>query len=78
MQLVCLRSQIPSGTLYPLQYQDEKVLLLDDGETIRAFHRHCPHQNADLIHGHLQDGQLTCPMHRITFNLRQPNSEGYP
>ena len=34
-----------------------------------ACERACPHEQADLSHGHVSEGRLVCPHHAASFDL---------
>ena len=44
------------------------ILIWSDGRAV-ACERACPHEQADLSHGHLSAGRLVCPHHAASFNL---------
>jgi nitrite reductase/ring-hydroxylating ferredoxin subunit len=45
------------------------ILVWNDGRTV-ACERVCPHEQADLGHGHVSGGRLFCPRHAASFDLR--------
>jgi 3-phenylpropionate/trans-cinnamate dioxygenase ferredoxin subunit len=45
------------------------LILVRDGETIHAFERACPHEQADLGLGCVAEGRLFCPRHQAWFGL---------
>ena len=50
----------------------ESVLVVRDGERVRAFHNVCPHRGAILCQGergHAAGGRFTCPYHDWQFGL---------
>jgi NADPH-dependent 2,4-dienoyl-CoA reductase/sulfur reductase-like enzyme/nitrite reductase/ring-hydroxylating ferredoxin subunit len=47
-----------------------KVLLVRDGEDVRAFEGTCPHAKAPLEQGALCEGRIICPWHMATFDAR--------
>ena len=52
------------------------VLFKVDGE-IRAVVNNCPHQHFAMLHeGEMDNGNLTCPMHGWTFDLRTGSAVG--
>ena len=44
------------------------ILIWSDGRAV-ACERACPHEQADLSHGHLSAGRLVCPHHAASFDL---------
>ena len=47
-----------------------KVLLVRDGDDVRAFEGTCPHAKAPLEQGALCEGRIICPWHMGTFDAR--------
>lgn len=45
------------------------ILLIRDGDTVRAVQGLCPHQFARLADGTLSDGWLHCPQHMARFRV---------
>ena len=53
------------------------ILIWNDGRAV-ACERACPHEQADLSHGHLSGGRLVCPHHAASFNLQDGSiSQGW-
>ena len=53
-----------------------RVILLDHpyliaiiGQHVYAIHDTCPHQDASLFQGKIDDEIVTCPLHQAKFNL---------
>jgi apoptosis-inducing factor 3 len=46
------------------------VLIVREGDTVRAFSADCPHAGAPLEEGTICNGRLVCPWHKGTFDLR--------
>lgn len=62
-------SQLPEGELFAVDLGGESVLLVNvDGE-IKAVSETCPHEEAPLSEGYLDDGTLECPWHSSVFDL---------
>ncbi len=47
-----------------------KLLLVREGDDIRAFEGQCPHARAPLHEGALCDGRIICPWHMAAFDAR--------
>jgi NADPH-dependent 2,4-dienoyl-CoA reductase/sulfur reductase-like enzyme/nitrite reductase/ring-hydroxylating ferredoxin subunit len=47
-----------------------KLLLVRDGDSVRAFEGVCPHAKAPLEQGALCDGRIICPWHMGSFDAR--------
>ncbi|WCE03923.1 FAD-dependent oxidoreductase [Pseudoxanthomonas sp. JBR18] len=68
---------IPDGGMRGYAADDQKILILRDGERIRAFQGTCPHAGADLSEGVRCAGRVVCPWHHAAFDttdggLREP------
>ena len=46
-----------------------ELLLVRDGDTVRAVDRRCPHESFPLDHGTVRAGEITCPAHGWRFDL---------
>jgi NADPH-dependent 2,4-dienoyl-CoA reductase/sulfur reductase-like enzyme/nitrite reductase/ring-hydroxylating ferredoxin subunit len=47
---------------------EENILLLRDGDTVRAYGADCPHAGGPLEQGALCNGRIICPWHKGTFD----------
>lgn len=47
-----------------------RVLLVKHDTGVCAYHDRCPHQGYPLSEGELQDGVITCRVHRHSFDAR--------
>lgn len=47
----------------------ETVILVRDGDTVRAFEGKCPHAGAPLAKGAVCNGQIVCPWHKAVFSV---------
>jgi nitrite reductase/ring-hydroxylating ferredoxin subunit len=67
---VCAADEVPEGGTLLVRVEGEPVCLygLEDG--IFATHDRCTHANASLADGFIQDGQIECPIHVGTFDIR--------
>ena len=52
---------------------DEKILLVRDGDTVHAYSADCPHAGAPLEEGALCHGRIICPWHKGTFDVATGN-----
>ncbi|WP_067705145.1 FAD-dependent oxidoreductase [Erwinia sp. ErVv1] len=48
---------------------DTDILLIRDGEAVKAFQAKCPHSGAPLEQGAIYNGRLVCPWHKANFSL---------
>lgn len=54
----------------PITLLGEKIVLIRDGDKVRALHDRCPHRGVPLSLGRRQfDGTISCPYHGWTFDL---------
>ncbi|MEU7858298.1 Rieske 2Fe-2S domain-containing protein [Nonomuraea sp. NPDC049141] len=54
----------------PITLLGEKIVLIRDGDVVRALHDRCPHRGVPLSLGRRQfDGTISCPYHGWTFDL---------
>ena len=51
-----------------VEVDGEKILLVRDGDTVRAFGADCPHAGGPLEEGALCNGHIVCPWHKGTFD----------
>ena len=47
-----------------------ELLLVQEDSKLYLLENRCPHMDAPLLHGRIQNGVIQCPMHRICFDLR--------
>ncbi|WP_321782315.1 FAD-dependent oxidoreductase [Paraburkholderia sp. J94] len=58
---------LPASGMTRVQVENEAVLLVRDGECLRAFQADCPHAGAPLEEGALCNGRIVCPWHKAVF-----------
>ena len=76
---VCSRERLTEQTIVCVNVAGLGVLIVQDGETIYACERACPHEQADLSLGRVADGRLHCPRHLAWFDLADGSmSPGWP
>jgi apoptosis-inducing factor 3 len=68
MRQVAMMSELRDGGLHGVEIDGESVLLLRDGDTVRAFSGKCPHAGAPLDEGALCEGRIVCPWHKSMFS----------
>lgn len=66
---------VPAGaitpdTLHKVKVNGQPVLLTRVGSQLCAFSPVCPHAAANLANGRLIRGQIKCPEHGYTFDIR--------
>lgn len=75
---------IPDGGMRGYELDDRKILILRDGDDIRAFEGSCPHAGAPLAKGVRCAGRVVCPWHHAAFAvddgslIEPPATEGLP
>jgi NADPH-dependent 2,4-dienoyl-CoA reductase/sulfur reductase-like enzyme/nitrite reductase/ring-hydroxylating ferredoxin subunit len=58
------------GDMLGVDIGEQKLLLVRSGEDILAFDGFCPHAGAPLVEGVRCGGQVICPWHKASFDLR--------
>lgn len=53
-----------------LEHEGTRILLIRDGDDVRAFEGACPHAKAPLDKGALCEGRIICPWHMGAFDAR--------
>ena len=59
-----------SDVPHVVELDGTRILLLRDGNEVRAFSATCPHAGAPLEQGAVCDGRLVCPWHKAMFDIR--------
>ncbi len=59
-----------SDVPHAVELDGTRILLLRDGNEVRAFSATCPHAGAPLEQGAVCDGRLVCPWHKAMFDIR--------
>jgi len=62
-------TEIPEGTLVRAMLGTEPLVLVRQGDAIRALHATCAHAGGPLDKGTLVDGCVECPWHQSRFRL---------
>ena len=70
MQKVANRQDVPQDRGLQVEVGGETVVLVRDGEAIRAFAGKCPHAGAKLAEGAVCGGRIVCPWHKSMFSVR--------
>ena len=66
---VARRGDIKPDLPFAATLGERKLVLIDDGRTLRAFAGQCPHAKAPLAKGAICDGKLICPFHKARFDI---------
>ncbi|WP_144142061.1 FAD-dependent oxidoreductase [Paraburkholderia sp. BCC1884] len=56
-----------------VEVEGQAILLIRDGDAVRAYAADCPHAGAPLEQGAICDGRLICPWHKATFDVSTGN-----
>ena len=62
-------TEIPEGQLVGASLGTERLVLLREGDRIRALHAVCAHEGGPLDQGTIVDGCVVCPWHGSRFRL---------
>ncbi|MCQ8239910.1 FAD-dependent oxidoreductase [Rhizosaccharibacter radicis] len=68
MQQVATLSEIEDGGMKGVEIGDTSILLLRDGDVVRAVSGKCPHAGAPLADGARCQGRIVCPWHKAMFS----------
>jgi nitrite reductase/ring-hydroxylating ferredoxin subunit len=71
-------AELPQGRPICASVDGVAVLLLREGETIRALANRCNHRGGPLHEGEVRDGIVTCPWHGSRFRLEDGALERGP
>ena len=69
MHRVASFAALRSDRGHQVDVNDTPVLLVRDGDTVRAYGARCPHAGAPLAEGAVCNGRIVCPWHKATFAL---------
>jgi nitrite reductase/ring-hydroxylating ferredoxin subunit len=61
--------EIPDGGMKRVEVVGREIALARVGESIYAFGDRCPHMNAPLHEGKIENGRVICPLHKTEFDL---------
>ena len=62
-------SQLGADRAERVVVDGENILLIRDGDTVRAYAADCPHAGGPLEQGALCNGRIICPWHKATFQV---------
>jgi 3-phenylpropionate/trans-cinnamate dioxygenase ferredoxin subunit len=65
----CPLQRLSERSIVCVRVEGIDMIVLRDGESIHAFERACPHEQADLGQGRIANGRLFCPRHQASFDL---------
>lgn len=62
-------SQLRTDRAVRVMVDDEAILLVRDGDTVRAYAANCPHAGGPLEEGAICHGRIICPWHKAAFDV---------
>jgi NADPH-dependent 2,4-dienoyl-CoA reductase/sulfur reductase-like enzyme/nitrite reductase/ring-hydroxylating ferredoxin subunit len=69
VEKVATLSELPTDRGLRVEIADKKILLVRDGDAVRAYSAVCPHAQAPLEEGAICNGRIVCPWHKATFRV---------
>ena len=60
---------IPDGGMKWVDVAGREITVAKVGQSLYAFGDRCPHMNAPLHEGKIENGRVICPMHKTEFEL---------
>ena len=69
MPKVAALVEIPHDRGLQVEIGKQKILLVRDGEQVRAYSGTCPHAGAPLAEGAICEGRILCPWHKAAFRI---------
>ena len=75
---VCALSDVPPGTMYPVDLGKIRLMIVNLDGTLFAVDRICSHEEADLSTGFLVESIVTCPLHLSRFDVRTGEVQNPP
>lgn len=72
---VYLIRELGEYELCAFELKGKRLVATRLGDKLLAFERRCPHENADLAHGKVEDCHIICPRHHFRFSLLSGRQE---
>ncbi|MET0401301.1 MAG: FAD-dependent oxidoreductase, partial [Cystobacter sp.] len=69
MQRVARLAELEEGRGRRVELGAEKILLVREGDTVRAYQASCPHAGGPLEEGVIRAGRIICPWHKGNFRV---------
>jgi apoptosis-inducing factor 3 len=69
MQKVAKLAELRIDRGLRVEIDDEKILLVRDGDAVRAYSAVCPHAQGPLEEGAICNGRIICPWHKGAFRV---------
>jgi 3-phenylpropionate/trans-cinnamate dioxygenase ferredoxin subunit len=69
---ICPVSELPSGAMRVVEWEDLEIAVVNCGGTLYAIEDRCSHDDGPLAEGelHTDDCTIECPRHGSRFDLR--------
>ena len=67
---VCAAQQLPAESAEVVEFGSRAVAVFHHGGQYYAIDNACPHMGASLAAGHVEDCEVSCPLHAWRFDLR--------
>ena len=77
-QQVAKAADVPEDGTLVVDYGNDPVCLYNLAGEIFATHDTCSHGQASLADGFVVDGQIECPLHQGTFDIRTGKAVNAP
>ena len=69
MQKVAPLAQLRADRALAVEVDGQKIILLRDGDAVRAYSAVCPHAGGPLEEGGICQGRIICPWHKGAFRV---------
>jgi NADPH-dependent 2,4-dienoyl-CoA reductase/sulfur reductase-like enzyme/nitrite reductase/ring-hydroxylating ferredoxin subunit len=69
MKKVASLAELPTDRGLRVEVDGQKILIVRDGDAVRAYSAVCPHAGAPLEEGALCNGRIVCPWHKGAFRI---------
>lgn len=66
---VASHADLPVGQAKPFRVHGQPILLVRDGDEVRACDAVCPHKSSALEGGPVEHGHIHCAVHEADFEL---------
>jgi nitrite reductase (NADH) small subunit len=66
---VCGADEVEDGRGRAVEVDGLRIAVFRDEERYHALLGRCPHENGEMGHGWIEDGEAVCPLHRWRFKL---------
>ncbi len=67
---LCRLDEVADGRGLTVETAGARLAVLRDGDAVAVLFDRCPHAGGSLGAGRVEDGEVSCPLHRWRFRLR--------